>query len=163
MDPFPYLYQINASRGGVPKHAVPEAWVLVEGIRNDGHRNKILHGGADRAICVYSFELIQALRQEGHPMHPGALGENFTLAGLDWRHIQPGDHMKIGEEVCIEFTSYCEPCRRIKQWFCNGDFNRVAQELHSGWSRLYARVLSEGQVRKGDQVFVEMPSERFLP
>lgn len=109
MAPSPSLYQINASRGGVPKHSVPEAWVSVDGIRDDGHRNKVLHSGPDRAICVYSFELIEALRQEGHTILPGALGENFTLAGLDWAHIQPGDHMKIGEQVCIECTSFVSP------------------------------------------------------
>jgi MOSC domain-containing protein YiiM len=162
MDPSPYLYQINASRGGVPKHAVPEAWVSVEGIRDDGHRNKVLHGGPDRAICIFSFELIQALQQEGHTMHAGAMGENFTLAGLDWAHIQPGDHMKIGEHVCIELTSFCEPCRRIVQWFHKGEYSRIAQEEHPGWSRLYARVLSEGQVRQGDPVWVEMLAERNL-
>ena len=157
----PSLYQINASRGGVPKYSVPEAWVSVEGLRDDGHHNKVLHGGPDRAICVYSIELIHALRQEGHTLHPGALGENFTLAGLDWAYIQPGDHMKIGEQVCIEFTTYCEPCRRIKQWFHQGDFHRVDQEQHPGWSRLYAKVLTEGQVRQGDRVWVEMRSKRM--
>lgn len=162
MDPSPYLYQINASRGGVPKHAVPEAWVSVEGIRDDGHRNKVLHGGPDRAICIFSFELIQALQQEGHTMHPGALGENFTLAGLDWAYIQPGDHMKIGEHVLLELTSFCEPCRRIAQWFHKGDYSRIAQEEHPGWSRLYARVLVEGQVGQGDTVCVETLFERTL-
>lgn len=58
---------------------------------------------------------------------------------------------------------FCEPCRRIKQWFHNGDFRRIDQEQHPGWSRLYARVLSEGQVQQGDRVWVEMLSERFLP
>ena len=162
MAPSPYLFQINASRGGVPKYSVPEAWVSVDGIRDDGHRNKVFHGGPDRAICVYSYELIEALRQEGHTIRPGALGENFTLAGLDWTHIQPGDHMNVGKQVCIEFTSFCEPCRRIKQWFHNGYFHRVDQGQHPGWSRLYARVLSEGQVRQGDPVWVEMPSEKML-
>ena len=142
MNSSPYLYQINASGGGVPKHSVPEAWISTEGILDDGHRNKILHGGPDRAICIYSFELIQALQQEGHTMLPGTLGENFTLTGLDWTHIQPGDQLKVGEQVCIELTSFCEPCRRIKQWFFEGDFHRIDQGKYPGWSRLYARVLS---------------------
>ncbi len=163
MESSPYLYQINASPGGVPKHSVPEAWVSKKGIQDDGHRNKALHGGPDRAICVYSYELVQALQQEGHTVHPGALGENFTFSGLDWAHIQPGDHMKIGEQVCIEFTEFCEPCRRIKSWFHKGNFHRVDQEVYPGWSRLYARVLTEGQVRQGDPVWVEMLSERVLP
>ena len=29
---------------------------------------------------------------------------------------------------------------------------RVAQKVHPGWSRLYARVLREGTVRTGDAV-----------
>ncbi len=163
MDVTPYLYQINTSRGGVPKHSVAETWVSVNGLSQDGHRNKVLHGGLDRAICVYSHELIKALQQEGHTIQPGALGENFTLAGLNWKHLQPGDQLKIGEAVCMEFTSFCEPCRRIKQWFYKGDFNRVDQDRHPGWSRLYARVLSEGPVRQGDQIQVEMSSVRIVP
>ena len=159
----PYLYQINISRGGVPKHSISEAWVSTDGIGEDGHRNKVLHGGPDRAICVYSLELIKALQQEGHTIEPGALGENFTLAGLDWRHLQPGDQLKFGEEVCIELTSFCEPCRRIKRWFHQGEYTRVDQDHHPGWSRLYARVLSQGQVRQGDQVWVEILSRRIAP
>ena len=162
MDLSPYLYQINTSPGGVPKHAVSEAWVSVNGIQDDSHRNRVLHGGPDRAICIFSFELIQMLQQEGHPIHPGALGENFTLAGLDWVQMQPGDHLNIGTHVSIELTSFCEPCRRIKPWFHNGDFHRIDQEQYPGWSRLYARVLSEGPVQQGDPVWVEMQSERML-
>ena len=155
MDSFPYLYQINRSQGGLPKLPLTEAWVSIEGLCGDGHRNKILHGGPDRAICVFSFEVIEALQQEGHIIYPGAAGENFTLAGLDWAHIQPGDQLKIGEAVRIEFTSFCEPCRRITQWFYKGEYNRIAQQQHPGWSRLYARVLTEGQVQQGDRVWVE--------
>jgi MOSC domain-containing protein YiiM len=155
MDSSPYLYQINCSQGGLPKLPLTEAWVSIEGLCGDGHRNKILHGGPERAICVFSFEVIEALQQEGHTILPGATGENFTLAGLDWAHIQPGDQLKIGEAVRIEFTSFCEPCRRITQWFYKGEYHRIAQQQHPGWSRLYARVLTEGQVRQGDRVWVE--------
>jgi len=155
MDSFSYLYQINSSNGGLPKLPLTEARVSIEGLCGDGHRNKIIHGGPDRAICVFSFEVIEVLQQEGHTIYPGASGENFTLAGLDWAHIQPGDQMKVGEEVRIEFTSFCEPCRRIAQWFHEGDYDRIAQQQHPGWSRLYARVLSEGQVRQGDRIWVE--------
>ena len=112
MDSSPYLYQINCSQGGLPKLPLTEARVSVEGLCGDGHRNKIIHGGPDRAICVFSFEVIEALQQEGHTILPGAAGENFTLAGLDWAHIQPGDQLKIGEAVRIEFTSFCVPTAR---------------------------------------------------
>ncbi len=158
----PYLYQINASQGGLPKRPMSEAWVSFQGLRGDRQRNTALHGGPDRAICLYSFEAIEALRGEGHSIYPGASGENFTVAGLDWGTIQPGDRMKIGETVHLECVSYCEPCRHNAQWFDQGNYRRIDQRQHAGWSRLYARVLAEGWVRQGDQVFVEGLAEESL-
>lgn len=162
MDSPPYLHQINASKGGLPKLPLMEAWVSTEGLRGDGHRNTVLYGGPDRAICLFSLEVIDALQREGHTIYPGASGENFTLAGLEWVHLQPGDHLKVGEEVRLEITSFCEPCRRNAQWFHKGEYARIAQEQHPGWSRLYARVLTEGQVRQGDPVWVETLFERTV-
>jgi MOSC domain-containing protein YiiM len=52
-------------------------------------------------------------------------------------------------------TSYTTPCRYNAQWFKDGDYERIAQETHPGWSRLYARVLHEGTVRPGDPVVLE--------
>jgi MOSC domain-containing protein YiiM len=162
MGSVPYLYQINRSLGGLPKLPVPEAWVSIEGMDGDRHRNRILHGGPDRALCVFSFEILEALQQEAHPIYAGASGENFTLFGLNWAQMNPGDHLKIGESVHIELTSYCEPCRHNARWFIGGDYNRISYQHHPGWSRLYARVLSEGRVRQGDQVWVERLSGREL-
>jgi MOSC domain-containing protein YiiM len=42
------------------------------------------------------------------------------------------------------------PCKTIKASFIDGKFIRIAQKLHPGWSRVYARVLSEGQIHFGD-------------
>ena len=155
MDSASSLYQINYSPGGVPKKAVPKSWVSLTGLCEDGQRNKKLHGGPNRAICLFSLEIIQALQQEGHSIYPGAAGENFTLSGLEWGQLQPGDHLKIGENVHLEVTSFCEPCRRISEWFHRGNYDRIDQEQNPGWSRLYARVLAEGQVRQGDRVWIE--------
>jgi len=157
-----YLYQINCSSGGLPKLPVPEAWVSVKGIDGDRHRNRVLHGGPDRALCLFSFEILKALQQEGHTVYAGASGENLTLAGLDWTQMKPGDHVKIGGDVRIELTSYCEPCRHNARWFIGENYHRIAHQHHPGWSRLYARVLVEGRVREGDRVWVETLSEREL-
>ncbi len=154
MKAIPYLYQINASPGGLPKLPVHEGWVSFEGLEGDKHRNRVLHGGPDRALCLFSAELLEALQAEGHQIHPGAAGENLTVAGLDWSYVQPGDQLTIGEMVRIEVTTYCEPCRHNAQWFLEGNFHRISQQHHPGWSRLYARVLAEGPVRQGDRVVV---------
>ena len=82
--PYPHVHQISVSDGGVPKRPVFEARVTAQGVAGDRQRNVKVHGGPDRAVCLYSLELIEALKQEGHPIAPGSSGENFTLAGLDW-------------------------------------------------------------------------------
>ena len=106
--------------------------------------------------------MIESLRAEGHRIEPGSSGENLTVAGLDWLHLAPGDRLMIGEQVRLELTSYTTPCRLNAQWFKDGDFRRIAQEAHPGWSRLYARVLNEGMVKPGDAVVIDMCTERAV-
>ncbi len=146
------LVQISVSNGGVPKRPVQEAAITLSGVAGDRQRNRSVHGGPDRAVCLYSLERLDALRDEGHPIEPGAAGENLTIAGLDWARLKIGDRLRIGETVELEVSSYTTPCRYNACWFVEGDFNRIAQERHPGWSRLYARVLREGPVRTGDRV-----------
>lgn len=148
----PHLHQVSLSDGGVPKQAVPSAGVTLNGLTGDRQRNRKYHGGQDRAICLYSLELIEALRAEGHSISPGSTGENLTLAGLDWSQLKPGDRLAVGDHLQLELTSYTTPCRLNAQWFKDGDFERIAQKAYPGWSRLYARVLVEGSVRAGDAV-----------
>jgi MOSC domain-containing protein YiiM len=151
----PYLHQISVSDGGVPKLPVPEARITVTGVAGDRQRNLEVHGGVDRAICLFSLEVIEALQAEGHSIKPGSSGENLTIAGLEWAGLKPGDRLWIGDAVRLEIVKYTEPCRFNAQWFQDGDFNRINQKKHPGWSRLYARVLAEGAVRPGDAVTVE--------
>jgi MOSC domain-containing protein YiiM len=151
------VVSINRSRGGVPKRAVPEARATVHGIEGDAQQDRRNHGGPDRAVSLYSLELIEQLRREGHPIEPGAVGENLTLAGIDWRDMQPGRHVIVGE-VELELTSYAAPCKTIRGAFHDDDSTRISHKVHPGWSRLYARVVSEGTLRMGDPVSLATPS-----
>ena len=158
----PHVHQVSLSDGGVPKEAVLSAVITSDGLTGDRQRNRKYHGGKDRAVCLYSLEVIEALRAEGHSIGPGSCGENLTVAGLDWRHMAPGDRLTIGEHVRLELTSYTTPCRLNAPWFRDGNFRRIAQETHPGWSRLYARVLGEGVVKPGDAVVVDACTERSV-
>ena len=150
-----YLHQISISDGGVPKLPMPEGHVTVQGIVGDRQRNRDVHGGPDQAVCLFSLEVIEALQAEGHTIKPGASGENLTIAGLDWSQLKPGDRLRIGEQVRLEIKSYTSPCKYNAQWFVEGDFSRMSQKLHPGWSRLYGSVLTDGVVRPSDPVTVE--------
>jgi MOSC domain-containing protein YiiM len=149
----PRIFQINVSNGGVPKLAVLHADVMQLGITTDTQRNLKHHGGPDRALCLYTLEHILSLQEEGHPIFPGAAGENITTIGLDLGSLELGARLRLGE-VEIELTSYTVPCKNISPFFSDGDSNRISQKLHPGWSRVYARILREGKLRIGDAVTI---------
>ena len=145
---------INRSGGGVPKRRVSDAKVSRLGLLEDTQNDKINHGGTERAVCVYSLERIRALQQEGHPIDVGTAGENITLEGIDWDLVVPGVRVRLGDEVVLEVASFTTPCKTIKASFIDERFVRISQKLHPGWSRVYARVLSEGEIRFGDRAEV---------
>lgn len=152
--PHARVFQINASGGGVPKLAVQRAEITAGGITTDRQANLKHHGGPDRALCLYSLERILDLQAEGHPIYPGAAGENLTISGLDWSTVQPGEKLRVGNDVLVEIVSFTAPCGTINSYFAGGDPGRISQDVHPGWSRLYARVVSPGSISVGDQVEV---------
>jgi MOSC domain-containing protein YiiM len=139
---------------GVPKPAVETASVTTEGLDGDVQRNRRFHGGPQRAVCLYSWERIEALRAEGHPIDAGTTGENLTLEGIDWTRMVPGVRLTVGE-VVLHLTDYAHPCATIRPSFADDDSNRIGQKLHPGWSRLYARVEKPGRVTVGDTVTLD--------
>ena len=151
------VVQISVSNGGVPKTAVPVARITEDGVEGDRQRNLEVHGGPERAVCLFSMERIRDLQAEGHTVVPGALGENVTIEGIDWDAVLPKSRVLLGEEVALEVTRYTSPCINIKSSFHGGDYSRVSQKRHAGWSRVYARVLVPGTVRAGDDVRVLPP------
>ncbi|HNP73455.1 MAG TPA: MOSC domain-containing protein [Kouleothrix sp.] len=149
--------QVNVNpRGGVPKHATPSARVAASGVIGDKQRDRRFHGGPERAVSLYSAERIAELQSEGHPIAPGSTGENLTIEGLDWGALGIGDRLRVGE-LLIEITGYAAPCANIAGSFADGLSKRISQKLHPGWSRLYARVLSEATVHAGDPVVLVRP------
>ena len=151
------LRSINLSGGGVPKMAVDDAIVTPLGIIGDAQNDVKHHGGPEKAVCIYSIELIGALKREGHPIDVGTCGENLTVEGLNWDLVVPGARIRCGEEVELEVGSFTNPCKTIRDSFIDGHFRRISQKVHPGWSRVYARVLSEGKIRRGDRVHLIPP------
>jgi MOSC domain-containing protein YiiM len=149
---------INVSNGGVPKRRIADVIVSRSGLLQDAHNDTKHHGGPEQAVCVYSLERIQALQREGHPIDVGTAGENITIEGIDWDLIVPGARIRLGEAVVLEVAAFTSPCKTIRDSFIDGRFVRISQKLHPGWSRVYARVLSEGEIRFGDPIEVSSPA-----
>ena len=149
------VISINRSAGGVPKLPVAEVFVGGQGLDGDGHRFH-LHGGSDKAVCVYAIEIIEALQKEGHPIAIGTTGENVTVRGIDWDRVVPGVRMVLGE-VDITVTGFATPCQTIVDSFADARSKRISQKVNPGWSRVYGRVTATGTLRVGDAVTLVSP------
>ncbi len=153
-----HIFQINASDGGVPKRPLRRADINQDGLTVDRQAHAKVHGGLNRAVSLFSLERIQALQTEGHPIYPGSVGENVTIAGLDWDAVVPGARLQLGE-VIVEVTSYAAPCNLITASFADANSSRISQKKHPGWARAYSRVLQAGAIKIGDAVTLEQPDE----
>ena len=142
------LVQVNVSHGGMPKLAVPSSVVTVDGLAGDWQLNRKYHGGPDRAVCLFSTELYDRLR-DGYDIDlaAGTIGENFTTAGVDLDAMAVGSRLRVGACV-VEVTGVRVPCRSLHKWTPK---LMAAIKGHSGW---VCRVAEPGTVWPGDVVEV---------
>ena len=79
------IASINVSfPGGVPKRPIDRTRITVSGLVGDGQRTKApVHGGPEKAVCLYGLEQIRRVNADGHHLYPGAIGENLTIVGLE--------------------------------------------------------------------------------
>ena len=138
------IVQLAASRGGVPKLAIRQARVTPVGFDVDTQKHKKIHGGPERALCLFSLEVLQKLQAEGHPIYPGSTGENVLISGLDWAALAPGARIALGDEVIVELTRTATPCKNIAESFIDRKFQRLGEPNEMRW---YSSVEREGVVR----------------
>jgi MOSC domain-containing protein YiiM/GNAT superfamily N-acetyltransferase len=148
------VLSVNLNGGGVPKQAVERAWVGELGLDGDKHRADTVHGGPLRAICLFGIEVIERLQAEGHPTDIGGVGENLTTSGIEWSRLPAGTRFKVGSDVLLELTAPAMPCDTQRPNFIRGEFKRISPVLFPDDSRMYARVLTQGEVRPGDVIEV---------
>ncbi len=144
---------LHLGDGGVPKRAVDSVDVDRTGVVGDRQATRRHHGAPWQALCLWSEEVIAALAAGGHPIVPGAAGENVTIAGIPWGDVTPGVRLALGSVRC-EITSFAVPCRQNAVWFSDRDFDRI-HPRHGPVSRVYASVLEPGRISVGDVVVLE--------
>ena len=145
---------IFSSDGGVPKLPLATAEVEVTGLVGDRQATRKYHGRVWQALSLWSAEVVAQLQAEGHPLVPGAAGENLSLAGLDWAALRPGVRLQIGG-VLAEISMPVTPCRQIAGCFSDRDPRRIGHRRRPGVTRWYASVVQPGRIAVGDAVVVE--------
>jgi MOSC domain-containing protein YiiM len=154
------VLQVNVSRGGIPKQAIPSGVLTAAGIEGDAWRYPF-HGGPRQAVLLITAEGIDELVARGFPLFHGALGENLTTRGLDRRALRFGQRLRVGDAT-IELTRMRQPCATLNVYgpgiqAAMYDARVVKGDPESplwGLSGFYASVVEPGTVRAGDAVYV---------
>lgn len=161
------ILQVSISAGGVPKLPIPRAQVGVEGLAGDSFRHPEFHGGPQQAVLLISSEILERLKQEGFPVFPGALGENLTTQGLDYRELRFGQRFQAGS-IELELTKLRQPCKTLNRYNPGGvsiqsrlyDLQARASNPESpvwGFGGFYAKVIRSGEVAPGDTILLVSP------
>lgn len=154
------IHQVSVSPGGLPKLAVRESFAHSLGLEGDLQRNTKYHGGPLQALLLVSLEDLNRLRAAGFAVTAGALGENLTIRGVDFRQLRPGMRFRAGAAV-IELTKLRQPCATLDIY--NGPGARIQSLLYDAQARrgdpaspcwavggFYAAVRVAGLIRQGD-------------
>jgi MOSC domain-containing protein YiiM len=147
------IHQINvkpnrANEHGIPKTSVISAILSKSGIEGDYNNYRTIKKdqNPDMAVLVYPIETIHELNDEGWPIMPGDMGENFTISGIPHSHFSPNQQYQIGESL-IEISFECDPCQNLSvlPYVGKTKINEFIKTLmhRRGW---YARVLKEGLI-----------------
>ena len=82
------VLQVNVSRGGIPKRAIPSGDLTAAGIAGDAWRYPF-HGGTRKAILLVTIEGIDELSRKAFRCFPGRWARTSRLEGsiaarCDW-------------------------------------------------------------------------------
>ena len=139
--------------GGAPKPSVSLLDIRANGCVGDYQRDKKHHGGPNRAVCIFSQDVIEDLNSEGHPIKAGDCGENIVVSGLDWNSLRPGVQLQIGDCI-LKIESDAPPCKTIRHAFTDGSFSAISYKKYPNRTRWYCSVVKEDIVSLGESVFL---------
>ncbi len=149
--PKPITVGVRADLTGIFKTPAGEPVRVGElGLEEDVQVSKQHHGGPDQAVYLYSAEDYAWFSSElGRDLAPGTFGENLTLSSFGANTLYIGDRLQIGE-VLLELTAPRLPCATLAARM--GDTGFVKRFKEAERPGVYARVLSHGSLRRGDEV-----------
>ncbi len=128
-----------------PEHRAPmekkRALRAVEGQGLEGDRHG--HEGSTRQVLLMDEETLAAFG-----LAAGAVKENITTRGIEFKTLTPGMRLRIGS-VLLEITKACTPCGRMDE------IRPGLRTALEGQRGLLARVVEGGELRVGDAITIE--------
>jgi MOSC domain-containing protein YiiM len=120
------------------------------GLAGDEQADRRRHGGPEKAVCVYPAEHYHHWTGLlGHPLRPGAFGENLAVKGLHEDAVLLGDTFSLGSAV-VQVSMPRRPCYKIGLVHGGRELTLLVQA--TGRTGFYLRVLQPGQIAAGDDL-----------
>nr|WP_321266297.1 MOSC domain-containing protein [uncultured Sulfurimonas sp.] len=138
-----------------------KVFISKDGLNGDEVADKVHHGGVEKAVFANSYEnykeWAEFLNVDELPF--GALGENLSISGLHESNVFLGDIHKIGSTT-LQVSQPRKPCFKIaKRWNNKKLTNEIYTTGLTGW---YYRVLKEGEIIAGDEIFIQTNNENKI-
>lgn len=163
MEHSPSLLSLNTGRPaalnlpqGLTRSAIVKAPVTgpleltTGGLASDEQADLRVHGGPDKAVCVYPFDHYPFWRDRlGRELEPGAFGENFTTSGLLETEVCIGDTYGVGD-VVVQVSQPRSPCFRLAALHNRPDMAKWV--VSTGYTGFYLRTLRPGSVEPGARI-----------
>ncbi|HIS00398.1 MAG TPA: MOSC domain-containing protein [Candidatus Excrementavichristensenella intestinipullorum] len=139
-----------SGRRGVAKSPVDSAVFLKDwGIEGDAHA-----GHWHRQVSLLGADKIRAFNRQGAGVNPGDFGENLVVEGIGLSQLPVGALLRCGE-VVLEITQIGKDCHSHCQIY-----QRMGECIMPR-EGVFARVLSPGVIRVGDQMEVERRAQPY--
>jgi len=120
-----------------------EALMLDEkGIIKDKHYNKNI----ERSVLLVSIDSYILAEKHGIKVPTGSFGENF-LMDYNPYSLPTGSKLKIGNAI-LEISQHCTLCKSLSK------IDSKLPKLLKDDRGIFARVVKEGIIKKGDQVYI---------
>ncbi len=131
-----------SKKKGTPKTPVDEAFISKDhGLEGDAHAGKW-----HRQVSFLSSESIEGAKEQGLDVAFGDFAENIASEGIDWKTLPVGTRVRLGDQVLVEITQIGKECHnKCAIYYKAGDCIMPREGV-------FARVLEEGQIRRGDEI-----------
>lgn len=113
------------------------------GLKGDAHA-----GPWHRQVSLLANESIEKMRAKGLNVGHGDFAENITTEAVDLVHLPIGTEIRIGNSVILRVTQIGKECHeRCAIYYQAGDCVMPKEGI-------FAEVVSEGEVKVGDEIFI---------
>ena len=115
-----------------------------------------------RQVHLIHSELHDELREAGFRVAAGQMGENITTRGIDLLGLPLGARLVLGDAAVVEITGLRSPCVQLDS--IESGLMRATLGRDDDGNVLYKAgvmsvVVSDGDVRPGDPISVELPPQ----